>query len=65
MRFPLTVERLAKLLSDSFEEDSWGDIDPYLFKEVVEPIEDSDHAEDAQGLREVLQRVVDALNADD
>lgn len=58
----LTVEKLATLLFESFEEDSWGDVDPYLFKEVAEPVEDSDHQRDADGLREVLQRVVDRLN---
>lgn len=58
----LTVGRLAKLLSDSFEEDGWGDMDPYWLKEVVTPIEDSDHAKEAEALREVLQRVVDKIN---
>lgn len=58
----LTVEHLAKLLSDSFEEDFWGDMDPYWLKEVVEPVEDSYHAEDAEALRQVLQRVVDKIN---
>ena len=59
---PLTVGRLAQLLSESFELDGWGNIDPYLFEEVIEPVEDSDHAEEAQALRESLQRVVNTLN---
>lgn len=59
----LTVEKLAAMLYESFEKDKWGDMDPYWFKEVAEPVEDSDHAEDVKGLREVLQRVVDKLNA--
>lgn len=60
----LTVEKLAKALLDSFEADQWGDIDPYLFNEVLEPVEDSDHAKDAEALRVVLQRAVDVLNAE-
>lgn len=60
----LTVEGLAALLFESFEQDSWGDVDPYLFSEVAEPVEDSDHAKDAADLRQVLQRVVDKLNAE-
>lgn len=59
---PLTVTRLAQLLSESFELDGWGDIDPHLFSEVARPWVNSDHAEEAQALREVLQRVVNTLN---
>lgn len=62
VRVPLSVDRLAKALLDNFELDSWGDIDPYLFNEVIEPVEDSDHADDAEALRAVLQRTVDTLN---
>lgn len=62
MRNPITVEELAGLLDESFEEDNWGDIDPYLFREVIKPVKDSDHAEDVGALRQVLQRVVDKLN---
>jgi hypothetical protein len=58
----LTAEKLAKILDEEFEQDNWGDIDPYLFKEVVKPVKDSDHADDAEALREVLERVVKRLN---
>ncbi len=61
----LTVEQLASALRDAFNADGWGDIDPYLFREVVEPVEDSDHAEDAEALRATLQRAVDTLNDGD
>lgn len=62
MRKPLTVKELSAILSASFNQDSWGVIDPYLFEEVVEGVDDSDHQEDVDGLKQVLQRVVDELN---
>ncbi len=61
----LTVKQLATALCDAFHDDGWGDIDPYLFDEVIEPVEDSDHAEDAEALRVTLQRAVDKLNNGD
>ena len=57
----ITVKQLAQALSEAFETDDWGDVDPYLFKEVVDPVADSDHAADVTALRSTLQRAVDKL----
>lgn len=59
----LTVEMLAQALDESFEDDGWGTVDPYLLKEVIEPVEHSCHTEDAEALRKVLQRTIDRLEA--
>jgi hypothetical protein len=56
-----TVKELAQALAEAFEADGWGDVDPYLFKEVVEPIGDSEHAADAEALGRTLQLVVKKL----
>lgn len=58
----MTLEELAQALSEAFEAHEWGDVDPYLLKEVVEPVEDSSYAADAHALRATLQLVVDKLN---
>ena len=59
--------RLAQILHEEFKRDNWGDIDPWLFKMVSGTLEvddtvDDDNAEDAEALREVLERVAKRIN---
>lgn len=55
----MKAEQLAQILADEFARDSWGYIDPYLFKMVSKGIDpDDDSAENAEALKEVLDRVV-------
>ena len=55
----LEVKKLARIMHEEFERDGWGDIDPFLFKLVVDCEDDED--DDVMGLRSVLERVVKRL----
>jgi hypothetical protein len=60
----ITAKRLALLLAEELERDSWGDIDPYLFREVAEDDPDrpaTTDPDDAKALAEVLERVTTRL----
>lgn len=50
----------AKILSEEFDKDGWGDIDPYLFKELAEgaPNPNSDCYDELVALEAVLERVL-------
>ena len=54
----MTAARLAKILDEEFGRDSWGYIDPYLFRHIHQPPgEPDDNDEAAAALRSVLERV--------
>jgi hypothetical protein len=59
----LTTERLATLLHEELERESWGDVDPYWIQMVAEGdhTEDDDHHEQAEALAKVFDRVVARL----
>lgn len=61
---PITVQHLAQLLDEECERDSWGTIDPWLFKTVAQDGVPIDAADDdaADGMRKLLGRVVERLN---
>jgi len=68
---PLTAKKLARILYEEFERDTWGDIDPQLFELVVNGIPDDpdddideDLEQDVERLEEVLVRVIQRLTAD-
>lgn len=59
-----TPEELARILQEEFDRDSWGDIDPYLFKIVADGTagknedgeQDEESLRDETGMKEVLAR---------
>lgn len=54
----MDAEMLARILHEELEKDGWGDIDPYLFKEVSESGgAKAQMSEDAYALEDVLARV--------
>lgn len=63
----MDVTALAQALSDSFEEDAWGDIDPWLFKvlankeKYAEDLQDPELEHNVNALATVLQRVSDVM----
>lgn len=67
----MTIHDFARILSDEFDRDAWGDIDPYLFKHVADSEEDPslldsdeyDHADETVSIIEVLQRVVERVKS--
>ncbi|MDO8599736.1 MAG: hypothetical protein Q7S02_06545 [bacterium] len=63
----ITAKRLAALLDDEMERDSWGDLNTFLFKMIGEGNldEEDEHFEDAKALEEVLVRVVKRLRMED
>jgi hypothetical protein len=62
-RAAITAERLATLLTEEFEKEDWGDIDPYWFTCACFPPDfDQDNYEDVEALRGILQRVAWRLN---
>lgn len=62
----MTIHDLARILHEEFDRDAWGDIDPYLFEGLAKSLEDpslldpdeTDQAEEIEGLSEVLERVL-------
>lgn len=62
----LTSERLATLIYEELDRDSWGDVDPYWIKMVAEGnyAEDDDHHDQAEALGKVFDRVVERLKRD-
>lgn len=56
----LTVEELGKILYEEFQQDDWGVIDPYYFKNPPKNAEEDPSG--IGGLHEVLERVVKRLN---
>jgi hypothetical protein len=62
----LTTERLATLLHEELDRESWGDVDPYWIQMVAEGnhTEDDHHHEQAEALAKVLDRVVARLKED-
>ncbi len=55
------IQRLAKLLSEELERDSWGVVDPFWLKLVADSSIEHDGSEDmknAEALSEVLGRVI-------
>lgn len=54
----LTVRQLGEMLYDSFEEDSWGTVDPEAFCNPRRSGDDDEFC----GLYEVLERVVERIN---
>ena len=56
----MDATRLAQILSEEFERDHWGTIDPYLFKTVGQDRCEED--EDAPPLRQVMERVAQRIN---
>lgn len=54
---PPAVRDLAQRLWDAFNADSWGDIDPWLFKAVADGGEAFDDP-DAKALVKVLKKVI-------
>ena len=63
LREALTVESIAAAMHEALEFGGWGDIDPYLFKKVVEGDygHEGDVAEDVADLAAVLARVAERL----
>jgi uncharacterized protein YukE len=64
----ITAELLARIFSEEFERDSWGDIDSHWFAQ--NGISDQEFAKnyketgsDARALRRLLKRVAKKLNA--
>jgi len=57
----LTVEQLARYLSEEFERDEWGDIEPDWFKQIADGEVDDDE-DDGRALGTVLSRVVKRIN---
>ena len=59
----LTTERLATLLHEELERESWGDVDPYWIQMVAEGsyTEEDSHHDQAEALAKVLDRVVKRL----
>ena len=59
----LTTERLATLLHEELERESWGDVDPYWIQMVADGnyTEEDDHHDQAEALAKVLDRVVKRL----
>lgn len=55
-----TPKQLAAAFHVELDKDGWGDIDPWLFREIVEDKED-DWDEDAKSLFDVLTRVIARL----
>jgi hypothetical protein len=60
----ITTKQLARILHEEFDRDGWGDIDPYLFKVVGagKDDEDDDDFNNAEDLREVLERATARIN---
>lgn len=59
----MTVEELSKILYEEFALDNWGDIDPYLFREVYDYTDEAkDSDEDVAALKQVLLRVISRLS---
>ena len=56
----MDAKQLAKILFEEFEQDGWGDINPYLFKQVASgeytTPEDGGPTRDEGGMEEVLTR---------
>ena len=53
----LTPEKLAEVLFEELERDSWGDIEPFLFRMIAEGIDrDDDQRDEANALKLVLKR---------
>jgi len=58
----ITTQEFAQILSEEFDRDNWGDINPYLFQHIAyPPDEEDDNDEEAQNLKEVLVRVLARL----
>lgn len=64
----MTVKDLARILSEEFERDAWGDFDPDLLKYVtgefgeIDP--DSDDAPNVEAIEELLTRVIERIEND-
>ena len=57
----LTVDELGTILYEEFDRDGWGTVDPSRFRN---PPSDTDKSDDNHaGLREVLERVTNRINA--
>lgn len=53
------VRLLARLLSEGFEKDYWGDIDPAWIRAVADGCEaDCDYTSEAESVRKVLREIV-------
>lgn len=59
----MNAKRLAQILDEEFQRDSWGDLDPWLFK-IVAGSQDAEEEEEenANALREVMERVASRIN---
>lgn len=61
----LTVKDLARLMAEELNRDHWGDVDPYLFEHIaegrLEEEEEDANDEDAEALKQVLERVISRL----
>ena len=55
----LTIRTLARMLHEEFEDEQWGDIDPWTFAQVADNTTDLD--DDGRSMIEVLERVVTRL----
>jgi hypothetical protein len=62
----MTAVELARILSEEFERDGWGTIDPLLFEELASgpPDPESDHYEEVLAFKETLDRVVTRISSE-
>ena len=65
----MDATRLAQILSEEFERDHWGLINPHLFKMVgrtldVDDTELDDHDEEAEALQQVLERAAERIRTE-
>ena len=67
--------KLALILAEEFEADSWGDVDPYLFRLVADKLYAEDYdawfaelspdlQRDVEGMVEVLKRINHRLDTE-
>lgn len=63
----MTVQEFSAILSEEFERDAWGDIDPYLFKgianEETDPDDNGEIDRDTESMREALERILERVKS--
>ena len=59
----LTAQKLAEILYKELEADNWGDIDPYIFKEIALQEKGwTDNEEYVPFMEKLLERVIEKIN---